>query len=620
MDFRTFVPERRFQPTLAFTPDGTHLFYSANTSGQYNLWVSDLAGAARQVTCLVDETVRRVAVSPDGTRAVVAVDHHGNEQYQVHLVPLAGITCAGAAVDAGAADAASSGGGDAGHVLHSVTNAPERQFDLASEPFTADGGTLLFAGNDRDERCKDLLLHDLASGRQRRVETPPGIWGAHSVSPDGRRLLAVELHSNSDSDLHLLDLEDPEAALRPVTAHEGQSTHWAGPWARDSSGFWVLSTRGGEHQSLWWYSVADGALTLVEDPGWDVTHVTASRDRSLLVWVVNVAGVSHLRARRDGVDVELPVLPEGTVSSVAVSPDGTRIALLAQTALRPTDVVILDLGAGSVTYLTDSRPPAVRAGGGVAPRLVAYPTHDGREIPAWLYLPEGDGPFPMVLSVHGGPEAQERPEYAYAGLYQYLLAHGVGVLAPNVRGSTGYGKGYQRLILRDWGGAELGDLEHAALYLRGSGFADPARLAVFGGSFGGFAALSCLSRLPEYWAAGVSVVGPSNLVTLARSVPPTWRPLMKAWVGDPETEEEFLLERSPISHVDRIVAPLMVVQGANDPRVVQAESDQIVGALRERGVEVRYDVYPDEGHGFTNRENEIRALADVADFLVSRIA
>ena len=226
----------------------------------------------------------------------------------------------------------------------------------------------------------------------------------------------------------------------------------------------------------------------------------------------------------------------------------------------------------------------------------------------------------MVLSIHGGPEAQERPSYNYGGLYQYLVGRGIAVLAPNIRGSNGYGRTYQRLILRDWGGGDLGDFRACAEYLRTSDWVDPARIGVFGGSYGGFATLTCMTRLPEYFACGVDIVGPSNLVTLARSVPPTWRSMMATWVGDPETEEEFLLSRSPITYADNIVAPLFVIQGANDPRVRKAESDGIVEALRARGVEVRYDVYEDEGHGFTRKENEAKGIGDAADFLIEHLA
>ena len=229
-----------------------------------------------------------------------------------------------------------------------------------------------------------------------------------------------------------------------------------------------------------------------------------------------------------------------------------------------------------MTQLTDGFLGGIDEADLVEPELITYPTHDGRDIPAWLYRPEGDGPFPVVLSIHGGPEAQERPIYMYCGLYQYLLTRGIGILAPNVRGSTGYGKTYQKLIHRDWGGAELKDFKAAAEYLKGLDWVDGDRLGVFGGSFGGFATLSCVSRLPDYWAAAVDIVGPSNLVTFAKTAPPTWRRLMAQWIGDPDTEADFLMERSPITYVDQIRAPLFVIQGANDPRVVKAESDQIV--------------------------------------------
>jgi dipeptidyl aminopeptidase/acylaminoacyl peptidase len=250
-----------------------------------------------------------------------------------------------------------------------------------------------------------------------------------------------------------------------------------------------------------------------------------------------------------------------------------------------------------------------------APEVIRYPSFD-REIPAFLYRPAGvEGKMPVLLSIHGGPEAQERPQYMYTGLYQYLCSRGIAVLATNIRGSTGYGKTYQKLIHHDWGGDELKDLEHAVLWLREQDWVDPERIGVFGGSFGGFATLSCVSRLPDYWACAVDIVGPSNLVTFAKAVPPTWKRMMAQWVGDPETEVDFLMERSPISYVDQIKAPLFVVQGANDPRVVKAESDQIVERLRERGIEVRYDIYEDEGHGFTKRENEQKAYRDMAAFL-----
>ena len=305
---------------------------------------------------------------------------------------------------------------------------------------------------------------------------------------------------------------------------------------------------------------------------------------------------------------------------MSVAADGGVLAVLMATGARPDNVAVADLAGSSFAWLTDSRPQVADPSDLVEPELVHFPTHDGREIPAYLYRPHGPGPVGVVLSIHGGPEYQERPAYNYSGFYQYLLSRGIGVLAPNVRGSTGYGTAYQKLIHHDWGGDELKDLDHAHRYLAAQDWVEASRIGVFGGSFGGFATLSCVSRLPGRWAAAVALFGPSNLVTFVSSVPPTWRRAMAEWIGDVETERDFLLARSPITYADDIDTPLFVIQGANDQRVVQAESDQIVERLRERGVDVRYDVYPDEGHGFAKRANEAKALSDAADFLVGYLA
>jgi dipeptidyl aminopeptidase/acylaminoacyl peptidase len=203
----------------------------------------------------------------------------------------------------------------------------------------------------------------------------------------------------------------------------------------------------------------------------------------------------------------------------------------------------------------------------------------------------------------------------YNGLYQYLLSQGFAILAPNIRGSSGYGITYQKLIHRDWGGAELKDIEAAAQYLCVQDWVDTNRIAVFGGSFGGFATLSAVTRLPEYWAVGVDLVGPSNLITFVDSVPPFWKRFMTEWVGDAEEDRDMLIERSPITYVDNIRCPMLVIQGANDPRVVQAESDQMVDRMRAKGLEVEYYVDPEEGHGAARRKNAVRWMQMVSEFL-----
>jgi dipeptidyl aminopeptidase/acylaminoacyl peptidase len=263
--------------------------------------------------------------------------------------------------------------------------------------------------------------------------------------------------------------------------------------------------------------------------------------------------------------------------------------------------------------VTESRIGGLREDDLADVEAVSYPTFDGRDIPAWLYRPDVSDRVPVVVAIHGGPEAQERP--VYQPLYQYLVSRGIAVLATNIRGSTGYGKTYQRLIQRDWGGGDLDDWDHAVKWLKEQDWADGDRIGVFGGSYGGFAVLSCVTRLPDHWAAAVDIFGPSNLVTFARAVPPTWKRMMKRFVGDPDEDAELLTERSPLTYIENAKAPLLVIQGATDPRVVKPESDQLVERLRSLGRTVEYVVFDDEGHGFTKRPNELKAMRLSAEWL-----
>jgi dipeptidyl aminopeptidase/acylaminoacyl peptidase len=291
------------------------------------------------------------------------------------------------------------------------------------------------------------------------------------------------------------------------------------------------------------------------------------------------------------------------------------------TPTRPWNVVVVDLMAGELRWLTDYRPALTDQSVLVDPVAMRYPARDGRKVPAYLYRPRQMAePVGVVLAIHGGPPVQERPAYSNEGFYQYLASRGVAIFAPNVRGSSGYGISYQRAVDRDWGGVDLEDLADAARYLRSLDWVDPARIGLFGRSYGGFGVLSCVSRLPEFdWAAAVAWAGISNIITLARAMPPTWRTQVATMIGDPENDADFLMSRSPVTYSDRIRTPLFLIQGANDVRVPKHESDQIVQRLRARGVEVRYDIYPDEGHVFGRRDNQTKARSDAAEFLLAHL-
>jgi len=246
---------------------------------------------------------------------------------------------------------------------------------------------------------------------------------------------------------------------------------------------------------------------------------------------------------------------------------------------------------------------------------VRYPTFDGRQIPAFLYLPR-DGQqhaLPVVINVHGGPEGQSRPEFD--PVIQYLVARGYAVLEPNVRGSTGYGYEYQSLDDVRLRMDSVADLQYAVFWLRENGIADPKRIVVMGGSYGGFMVLSAITTYPDLWAAAVDIVGIANFVTFLENTGPWRRKLREAEYGSLERDREFLQQISPIHQVDRIRAPLFVVHGANDPRVPVGEAEQIVSALSSRKVPVEYLRFEDEGHGLAKRSNRLVAYPAIARFL-----
>ncbi len=583
LPFDAYAATRVYTGAIAYSPDGAHIAHVTNTTGQFNLWtIPSGGGIPRQLTAFTDHAVRAVAWRPDGAQIVFTADRDGDEQYGVYLI------------------------GARGGVPQPVTTARAQHY-LAYTPFSPDMKTLAYAGNDVSPEHMEVILRDVETGETGR---PFPVGGAMFIpafwSRSGRWLTASRIASNTKQDILLFDTQGGE--IVNVTETEDETVFAVAAWAHDESGFYFLTNAGREFTGLAFYRLADRAWDWLETPEHDVEQVALSADGRVLIWSVNEGGASKLYGRSTvtGNPLSLPDLPLGMIDAIDVNPDGTKVALVFSSATAAPNLVEFDLNSGELIELGQSMIGGVDPATMVEPALIGYPTHDGRTIPAWLYRPRGvTGRVPVVLSIHGGPESQERPRYNYMGLYQYLLSRGYAVLAPNIRGSTGYGLSYQKLIHRDWGGAELGDIEHAALWLRAQEWVDADRLIVFGGSFGGFATLSAVSRLPQYWALGIDIVGPSNLITFTRSVPPHWRAMVRGWVGDPDTDAEMLWERSPLTYVDNIVAPLLVIQGANDPRVVQAESDQLVERIRARGGEVTYYVDPEEGHGATRRANAL---------------
>jgi dipeptidyl aminopeptidase/acylaminoacyl peptidase len=595
--FEQFFAYRRLFPIAQLTPDGERVLFVSNLSGQFNLWSVELDGGwPDQLTTFVDNAVRGVSVREDGT-ILFHADHDGDEFHQLYRIP------------------------PEGGWPEQLTDREQVQHELSPGSWAPDGTSFAFSSNMRTPTDGEVFVWREGDAEPRYLFGEGKYAFAVSFSPDGTKLLAVEFRSNSDTSVWVIDVDSGDAT--EATPHDEDAKYLPGPWKSDGSGFYVVTDEGREFAGLAFQSLETGAREWVEAPDRDVDDVAGSGDGRVLAWIENDDGWAtvHVRDLEQDVDLPAPKLPRGAISTLgsglSLSRDGSRLAVVWDTPVRPAEVFVVDTATGDALPVTESRAAGLSALDLREPELIRYESFDGRRIPAWLYRPDHAGPAPFAVLIHGGPEAQERP--IYRPYVQYLLSRGIGVLATNIRGSTGYGKTYQKLIHHDWGGGDLEDWRHAAEWLKAQPFVDGDRLAVFGGSYGGFATLTCVTRLPEYWRTAVDIVGPSNLLTFVRAVPPQWQRFMAQWVGDPDTEEDYLRARSPITYVDQVQAALLVIQGAKDPRVVKSESDQMVDRLRELGREVEYFVFEDEGHGFTRYSNDVHAYRLTCDWLESHL-
>ncbi|HEX8730037.1 MAG TPA: S9 family peptidase, partial [Ktedonobacterales bacterium] len=364
-----------------------------------------------------------------------------------------------------------------------------------------------------------------------------------------------------------------------------------------------------------------GALRYLTDGAGEAEALAVSADGERLALVTNEQGYSRLEVFDVGAGWEgrqplsAPDLGPCVLSDLAWSRDGRRLAFARQASDAPLDVWTLEMDSGALSQVTRSATGGVARDSFVSPSLIQFPTFDGREIPAFLYTPRGASADarPAVVYVHGGPESQYRP--TFNAIVQYFVACGYVALAPNVRGSSGYGHAYMSLDDVRLRMDSVADLPHAARWLADHGVADASRIAVMGGSYGGFMTLAALTTYPEVWAAGVDIVGIANFITFLEQTSAWRRKLREAEYGSLENDREFLTAISPIHHVERIAAPLFVAHGANDPRVPVDEAEQIVASLRQRGMPVEYQRYEDEGHGIIKRANRLIVYPAIARFL-----
>jgi dipeptidyl aminopeptidase/acylaminoacyl peptidase len=463
-----------------------------------------------------------------------------------------------------------------------------------------DGSLLAYSTNRRNGRDFDIVVRRLESGEERTFELG-GMCANGDISPDGRWVVAGQLGELSgDNNLFLLGTESGEVVH--VTPHEGQAEYLDPVWLPDSSGFLCATSQGRDTFAISRYTLG-GGWEVVHEADWDLECVGDDDGRHVLV-VANEDGYSRVEG------LSLP--GDGLAEHFVFSPDGSRVAFAFSTPTEPHQVWVHDFESGEARKLTDLGSVE----DGVEPELHRVESFDGESIPVFLFLPEGEGPFPVVVMVHGGPESQWRPWYSsgFGALTQYLVARGYAVAAPNVRGSTGYGKRFEHLDDVEKRLDSVEDLRALHDWLAARPEIDGSRAVVYGRSYGGYMVLAALAFQPELWAAGIEFVGISNLRTFLENTS-VWRRAAREREYGPLSDPELLERLSPWSRLDAIKAPLFIEHGRNDPRVPVSESEAIHEELVRRGVRCELVIYEDEGHMVEKLENRVDSFERATAFL-----
>ncbi len=578
----------------AFSMDGKTILMYSDATGVFNVYALPVdGGAPEQLTHSTDNAVYAVSWFPADKRILYTYDGGGNELNHVFVRETDGST-------------------------RDLTPGDELKAGFLA--WADDGQSFYLTSTERDQKSFDLYRYSVADYSREMVFENPG-FQISAISDDGRWIALDKPRTSADSDIFVIDLqsEHPEPVL--ITAHTGNIKYGTYDFTRDNSSLVYATDEFGEFAQAWKYDLQSGERSVLVAAPWDVSYVIFSPSGRYQVNGVNADARTEvtLLDTQSGEEVELPELPPGDLNNVRFSADETHIALIVDADDSPSNIQVIDLAAGHTHQLTQALNPAIDQSYLVRSEVVRYKSFDGLEIPSILYRPHGasaENPVPALVLVHGGPGGQTRT--GYRAMVQHLVNHGYAVLGANNRGSSGYGKTFNHLDDKHHGEGDLQDIVYGRAYLESLDWVDGSRVGIIGGSYGGYMVAAALAFEPEAFDAGIDIFGVTNWERTLASIPPWWESFKEALydeMGDPATDAERHHRISPLFHANNIVRPLLVVQGANDPRVLQVESDELVAAVQANEVPVEYLVFPDEGHGFRKRDNRIAASDAYVKFL-----
>jgi dipeptidyl aminopeptidase/acylaminoacyl peptidase len=578
----------------SFSSDEKSILFHSNKSGIFNVYAMAVTGGeAKQLTNSTKESTYAVSYFPADGRFLYRYDKGGNENDHLYLRELDG---------------------------KETDLTPGEKTKAQFYGWSQDRKSFFFGTNTRDPKFFDVFEMNVADLKPTLIYKDESGYILGDISGD-RKFLAFGKPgaSTADSDVYLYNTGTKE--MKNITAHTGDVENNPETFDPASRFLYYLSDEGTEFKGIVRYDLASGEKAPMAKSNWDVSFVTFSHNGKYRAVGTNEDARTKVTVYEGATDkvVPLPPLPEGDITAVKFSESENKLAFYHDGARSPANLYVYDFATQKPLKLTESLSPEINAADLVDSRVIRYKSFDGTEIPAILYQPRGataQKKAPAIVRVHGGPGGQARMPYS-AGV-QFLVNHGYVVLDVNNRGSSGYGKTFFKADDQKHGREPLWDCVEAKKYLQTLDYVDGGKIAIMGGSYGGYMVLAALAFKPEEFNAGVDIFGVSNWVRTLEQIPPYWeaeRKSLYAEIGDPTTQADMLREISPLFHADKITKPLLVLQGANDPRVLKKESDEIVDAIKKKGGVVEYVVFDNEGHGFTKKANEIRGNKATLDFL-----
>lgn len=577
----------------SFNFDETLLAYGSDEGGRMDVWVTGIDGSNAHPVTQLQGALATFAFSPTADMLLIAADVGGDENTRLYFTD------------------------STGKALTPLFPEDPKTVRVDFVRWAEDGKTLLYTANRRDEKSMDLYEYDVATAASKILWQGDGKLGFAFPSRDHRRFVFTEEVSDTDTNMYLLDRDSSQPQL--ITKHSGDVAYEPLDFSVDGKTLYCSSDATGEFRALYALDLATMQSRVVLAPKWDVFSARVSRTGKYLAASIANDGAADL-VITDVASGKPISLPPSTASFLApvFSKSDRYLALRAESDDAPRSLVLVDLVANTAKRVIDPVPTSLAGRPFTRGRSIRVKSFDGLQVPAFVYSPPGRGPFPALLDIHGGPTAQA--SRVFRPFVQYLVSKGYVVMVPNVRGSTGFGKTFSKGDNKDFGGAPLEDVRACKAWLVANANVDPDRVAIMGQSYGGYMTLAAATFRPTAFAVHIDLFGIVDLKTLVESFPLYWAS-SAAYIyqkfGNPNdpADAKYQHDRSPLYAADKIQRPLLVIQGANDPRVKKEQSDRIVAAVKAHGTPVEYLVIDGEGHGFSKTENQVRALEAADKFL-----